>query len=134
MQERATSEERMRQEEAERTALNMQKQEKARQDSIFAEQKKAADAEKKRNMWMVIGCVILAVGCFAGNQVLQHFRSIKNQKNMMEMQQNIVKQAENEAKRQARNYSRQKTGELANKTKQYGKQAPKGNKPKNVSI
>ena len=50
------------------------------------------------------------------------------------MQQNIVKQAENEAKRQARNYSRQKTGELANKTKQYGKQAPKGNKPKNVSI
>ncbi len=46
LQERATSEERMRQEEAERTALNMQKQEKARQDSIFAEQKKAADAEK----------------------------------------------------------------------------------------
>ena len=134
LQERATSEERMRQEEAEKNALYLQKQEKARQDSIAAEQKKAADAEKKRNMWMVIGCVILAVGCFAGNQVLQHFRSIKNQKNMMEMQQNIVKQAENEAKRQARNYSRQKTGELANKTKQYGKQAPKGNKPKNVSI
>ncbi len=143
LQEIATSEEKKRQEEAEKTALNMQKQEKARQDSIAAEQKKTADAEKKRNMWMLIGGAILAVGCFAGNQVLQHFRSIKNQKNMMEMQQNIVKQAENEAKRQARNYSRQKTGELVSKAKQnkndylqnkMGKQINKGNKPRNFSI
>ena len=130
-------------EEAEKTALNMQKQEKARQDSIAAEQKKTADAEKKRNTWMIIGGIILALGCFAGNQVLQHFRSIKNQKNMMEMQQNIVKQAENEAKRQARNYSRQKTGELVSKAKQnkndylqnkMGKQINKGNKSRNFSI
>ena len=100
-----------------------------------------AEAEKKRNIWMIIGGVILAALCFIGNQVFQHFRNIRNQRSMMEMQQDIARRAENEAKRHAQNYARRKTNEVVNnarrstqemvrnKVKQSG-----GNKPKNISI
>lgn len=90
---------------------------------------------------MIIGGVILAALCFIGNQVFQHFRNIRNQRSMMEMQQDIARRAENEAKRHAQNFARRKTNEVVNsarrstqelvrnKVKQSG-----GNKPKNISI
>ena len=74
-----------------------------RQDSIAAVEKEQAEKEKKRNLWLIIGGVILGVLGFILNQVIQHFRNIKNQKNIMAMQENVVKRAENEAKRRTRN-------------------------------
>ncbi len=114
----------------------------ARQDSISIAQEKKAEAEKERNLWLIIGGVILAGLCFIGNQFLQHFRNIRNQRSMMEMQQHIAHQAEYEAKRHAQNYARRKTNDAANKIKQSGqdimrnKAKPQGNKqkPRNFSI
>ena len=114
----------------------------ARQDSISIAQEKKAEAEKKRNLWLIIGGVIFAGLCFIGNLFLQHFRNVRNQRNMMEMQQHIAHQAEYEAKRHAQNYARKKTNDVANKIKQSGqdmmrnKAKPQGNKqkPKNFSI
>ena len=90
---------------------------------------------------MIIGGTILGAVCFVGNQFFQHFRNISNQKSMMEMQKDIARRAENEAKRHAQNFARKKTDEVVNnarrstqemvrnKVKQSG-----GNKPKNISI
>lgn len=119
--------------------------EKAEQDSIrdAQEKKSAVEQEKreKRNLWMIIGGVILAALSFIGNQVFQHFRVLRNQRNMMEMQQSIASRAEYEAKRHAQNYARRKTNEviynarrgaqeaLRNKNNQRG-----GNKSKKMSI
>ena len=67
---------------------------------------KIAQVEKKkeqRNIWMIVGGVLLAILMFVGNQTFQHFRNVKNQKSMMDMQANAVKLAESEAKRRARN-------------------------------
>lgn len=75
----------------------------ARQDSIAAVAQQKAEKEKKRNLWLIIGGVILAILGFVGNQTLQHFRNLKNQRSIMEMQENAVRRAENEAKRRARN-------------------------------
>ena len=64
------------------------------------QQQEEAEKGKKRNMWLMIGAAILGVLGFGGNQVAQHMRSTKNQKSMMEMQQNAIKRAENPAPEQ----------------------------------
>ena len=117
------------------------KREQARQDSIAVAQQKQAEAEKKRNIWMIIGGVILAALCFIGNQVFQHFRNIRNQRSMMEMQQDIARRAENEAKRHAQNFARRKTNEVVNNARRSTRELVRnkvkqsgGNKPKNISI
>lgn len=88
---------------AELEAKKAEQQALARQDSIAAAAEEKAEEDKKRNLWLIIGGVVLAILGFVGNQVLQHFRNAKNQKSIMDMQANVVKQAENEAKRRARN-------------------------------
>ncbi len=92
----------------------------ARQDSIAIAQEEKAEAEKKRNLWLIIGGVILAGLCFIGNQFLENFRNVRNQRSMMEMQQQIAHRVESEAKRHAKNYARRKTNDVANKVKQSG--------------
>ena len=74
-----------------------------RNDSIANAQQIASEKEKKRNLWMIIGGIILAILAFIGNQIFQGIRNKKNQMRMMDMQQNIADKAEAEAKRQARN-------------------------------
>ena len=76
---------------------------KAQNDSIANAQQIASEKEKKRNLWMIIGGIILAILAFIGNQIFQGIRNKKNQMRMMDMQQNIADKAEAEAKRQARN-------------------------------
>lgn len=141
LERKASSEAEKAQIEAETLARLERERALARQDSISVVQQKKAEAEKKRNVWMIVGGGIFAVLCLVGNQVFQHFRNIRNQRSMMEMQQNIARQAENEAKRQARNFARRKTDEVVrnaqkstqemmrNKVKQSG-----GNKPNKISI
>lgn len=128
--------------EEERQLKMAEEQEKARQDSIAAAEQLQAKAEKERNIWMLAGGAVLAVLCFVGNQVFQHFRSMKNQKNMIEMQQSIARQAENEAKRRARSLARSQTKQVMNGTMRKGQdvvrkkatQAGSKTKPKNISI
>lgn len=109
--------------EAERQAMQTAQQERVRQDSIQTAEQQRQTEEKKQNQWLILGVVGLAVVGFIGNQVFQHFRNIRNQKNMMEMQQSIARQAENEAKRRAREVVRNKTHQAANKAVSQGKKA-----------
>jgi len=88
---------------AERKAQQAAERAQARQDSLAAVAQMKADEEKKRNLWLMIGGVVLAILGFVGNQVLQQRRNAKNQKNIQEMQNSMAKRAEDEARRRARN-------------------------------
>lgn len=141
LEEKASSEAKRTQLEADNLVQLEKKREQARQDSIVVAQQKQAESEKKRNIWMIIGGLFLAAVCFVGNQIFQHFRNIKNQRSMMEMQQKIARRAENEAKRHAQNYARRKTNEVVNNARKstqkmvHNKMKESGgNKPKNISI
>lgn len=106
---------------AELQAKKAQAQAQARQDSIAAATKQQADADRKQNLWLIIGGFVFAIFAFLGNQTLQYFRNEKNQKSIMDMQQNVVKRAENEAKRRARNMAQSQIkriqGEARRKTR-----------------
>ena len=96
---------------------------KAEQDAI-REAEEAKEAQRqKRNIWMIIGGVILAILGFGGNQVIQHVRNSKNQKSMMEMQQSLVKQAEGDAKRRVRSIATNTARQTVNKARSTGRQA-----------
>lgn len=107
--------------EAELLAKRAEEQALARQDSIAAATQQKAEEDRKQNLWLIIGGVVLAFLGFVGNQVFQHFRNVKNQKNIMDMQQNVVKRAEDEAKRRARNVAQSQInrvqGEARRKTR-----------------
>ena len=89
-------------------------EQRARQE---AERQEEAKREKKRTLWMIIGGLGIAVFGFAGNQVMQHIRNVKNQKNMMSMQQSIVEQAEAEVNRRARAAVRSQERNVVNDVK-----------------
>jgi len=88
---------------AEQKAQQAAERAQARQDSLAAVAQMKAEEDKKRNLWLMIGGVVLAILGFVGNQVLQQRRNAKNQKNIEEMQKNMAKRAEDEARRRARN-------------------------------
>lgn len=103
--------------EAEEKAQKAAEQAQARQDSIAAVAQQKAEEDKKRNLWLMIGGVALAVLAFVGNQVAQHFRNAKNQKNVIDMQNAVAKQAEQEAKRRARNIAQEQARQARNEMK-----------------
>lgn len=128
---------------AELQAKLAEEQAQARQDSIAAAAQQKAEEDRKQNLWLIIGGVILAVLAFVGNQTFQHFRNVKNQKSIMDMQQNVVRRAEDEAKRRARNMARSQInrvqGEARRKTRSainegIGKIGKKGKGNKGISI
>jgi len=88
---------------AELKAKLAEEQAQARQDSIAAAAQQKAEEDRKQNLWLIVGGVILAILAFVGNKAFEHFRNAKNQKNMIEMQKSIAKRAEDEAKRRSRN-------------------------------
>lgn len=129
------------QHEAEERARREAAEIQTRNDSIMAEQQVQAEKEKKRNFWMIIGGVILAILAFIGNQVFQIFRNNRNQKNMMDIQQSIANRAEAEAKRRARNAIRSTTNRTNNQSKNEAHDAVRkkttvkvNGKSKNLSI
>ena len=129
------------QEEAEAKAKREAEEIQARNDSIMAAQQEQAEKDKERNLWMIIGGVILAILAFIGNQVFQSFRNNRNQKNMMNIQQSIANQAEAEAKRRARNAIRSTTNRTVNQAKSEVREAVRkkttikvNGKSKNLSI
>lgn len=126
---------------AEQEAQKAQQEQQAKADSIAAETQKQAEKSQKRTIWMIIGGAILAVACFVGNQVFQHFRSISNQRSMQEMQDRMVKQAESEAKRRAQSYAHNKVHQAKNMARNSARDAlqgiktnkgPKNNGPKSI--
>ena len=128
---------------AELQAKLAEEQAQARQDSIAAAAQQKAEEDRKQNLWLIIGGVILAILAFVGNQTFQHFRNVKNQKSIMDMQQNVVRRAEDEAKRRARNMARSQInrvqGEARRKTRSaitdgIGKIGKKGKGNKGISI
>lgn len=100
-------------------------------DSAAAEAQKKADAEAEKNRkqqwWMFIIAAVLGVLGFGGSQVAQHVRNNRNQRNMMDLQNNVVKRAENEAKRRAQSLARNKTHQAVNKVRTKGRQAVRSN-------
>lgn len=117
LEQKATEEEK----EAQRAAENAAKREadalQAKNDSTIAAQQEQAEKDKKKNMWMMIGGIVLAILAFIGNQLFQNYRNSKNQKNMMNIQQNIAAEAEAEAKRRARNAARNATNHATDQVK-----------------
>ena len=99
---------------------------KAQNDSIANAQQIASEKEKKRNLWMIIGGIILAILAFIGNQVFQGVRNKRNQMRMMDMQQNIADKAEAEAKRQALNAIRTQRNRIEAGAKQKVSDAVRG--------
>lgn len=104
----------------------------AQEQALIAQQKAEEDARQKeaeekvriqeekqqeRTLWMIIGGVILAILAFIGNAVFKHFRDIRNQKSIIEMQESLAKQAEHEASRRSREIIRNKAHQVANKGK-----------------
>lgn len=90
---------------------------KAQQDSLAVAEQKAAEKSRKQKTWMILGGIVLAVFGYAGNQVLQHFRNISNQRSIMEMQESIARQAESKARGQARRYVNNQIREIGKKPK-----------------
>lgn len=129
--------------EAERRAKQLEEQERARQDSIATAIQKKEDENRKNNLWLIIGGVILAILVFIGNQAFQHFRNVKNKKDILKMQQDAVKRAEEEAKRRARNIARSQVNNVRGETRRkisssinsgMNKIAKKGKGNKGISI
>lgn len=141
LEEKASAAQIAAQEEAEAKAKREAEEIQARNDSIMAAQQEQAEKDKERNIWMIIGGVILAILAFIGNQVFQSFRNNRNQKNMMNIQQSIANQAEAEAKRRARNAIRSTTNRTVNQAKSEVREAVRkkttikvNEKSKNLSI
>ena len=84
------------------------------------------DKEKKRNIWMIIGGVLLAILLFVGNQVLQSFRNIRTQRSMMQMQQDATKRAQNMARGKAKSEIRKQTNKVTGQVRQKGQTIIRG--------
>lgn len=131
---------------AQEQALIQQQKQEAEAQQKAAEEKAREQEEKqqKRTLWMIIGGVILAILGFIGNAIFKHFRDIRNQKSIMQMQESLARQAEHEAGRRSREIIRNKAHQVANKgrsqirnkmnnrtTNNAGKQ-PRNNKPRSI--
>lgn len=115
----------------------------AQNEAEAAQQKEDAEKNRKRSVWMIIGGGLVAAGAFVGNQLLQNHRNRKNQKDMMEMQQSLVRKAENEAKRRTIGKARSEMTHAVNKArgsaeksikKGVGKVTGKKMNKKNITI
>jgi len=101
-------------------------------DRCDTEVKKMDDAKKRRNIWMIIGMILLGILMFIGNQLFQHFRNLRNQKRMEDMQNKMVNRAQNEAKLRARNMVRSKVNRVQNAARQKSRDAVRNGVKKGV--
>lgn len=92
-------------------------EEEARQQEAEEKARIQEEKQQKRTLWMIIGGVILAILAFIVNAIFKHFRDVRNQKSIMEMQESLAKQAEHEASRRSREIIRNKAHQVANKGK-----------------
>ena len=85
--------------------------------------KKIEDSAKRRNMWLIIGGVLLAVLMFVGGQVAQHLRNKKNMASIQNTQAEITKRAENEARRRAQGAVRSKISRVESEVRNKSRDA-----------
>lgn len=117
LEEQSSSEQQALRQEAEQKARDEAQALQNKNDSIAAAQKMEAEKEKKRNLWMILGGIVLSILAFVGNQFFQSVRNKNNQLRMMDMQQHIADKAEAEAKRRARNAIRSQRNKVVNETR-----------------
>lgn len=91
--------------------------EEARQKEAEEKARIQEEKQQKRTLWMIIGGIILTILSFIGNAVFKHFRDVRNQKSIMEMQESLAKQAEHEARRRTGEIVRNKAHQVAQKGK-----------------
>lgn len=121
----------MERERAERESQLAMAREQARQDSIAAVAEQKQRKERQQNMIMLIGGVCLAALAFVGNQYFQHRRNKKNQQDLLDMQQSMVKRAENDAKYRAKSTANNKAYQMSRDSKQKVSEKAIGKKNKN---
>lgn len=97
------------------------------------EVKKREEQKKRRKIWMIIGGILLSALMVVGNQTLQHFRNLRNQKGIEDMQEKIVRRAESEAKRRAQSVVRNKVNRLENATRQKSREIVRNSVNKGVN-
>ena len=91
-----------------------------------AELKKIEDGKKKRNILLIVLGILLGILLFVGNQLMQHFRNLRNMKSMEDAQNKIAKRAEDEAKRRAHAAIRSKISTAQGKARQKQNEAVRG--------
>ena len=80
--------------------------------------KEIEDGKKRRNIWLIVGGILLMVLMFVGNQTFNHFRNLKNQKGIEKMQNSIAKRAQDEARRRAQSMARSKINKVQSQIRQ----------------
>lgn len=114
-------------------------------DKCDNEIKRIEEAGKRRSLFMIVGGILLGILFFVGNQLVQHFRNLRNMKSMEDVQNKIAKRAEDEALRRAQNTARSKVNRIQAQVSQKSHDAVKTrvnntvknigkNTKKNVSI
>lgn len=104
-------------------AAQQKAEEEAKQKEADEKARQQEEKQQKRTLWMIIGGVVLAVLGFVGNGIFKHFRDVRNQKSIMEMQESIARQAQHEAGRRSREIVRNKAHQVANRGKSRMRQA-----------
>lgn len=102
------------------------KEEEARQKEAEDKIREQEEKQQKRTIWMIVGAVVLGILAFIGNAVFRHFRDIRNQKSIMQMQESIARQAQHEACRRSQEIIRNKAHQAANKGKGKLRESLKG--------
>lgn len=115
LKEQAQNEARFAEAEAKSEQARQAQEEKERIKAQENEAKVQQEQQKKRTVWMIAGGVILAILGFVGNALFKHFQNIRNQRNIMEMQESIARQAQHEAGRRAQEIVRNKAHVAVNK-------------------
>ena len=74
--------------------------------------------KERRNIFSIIGAILLGILIIAGSMVFQHFRNIRNIKNMEEAQNQIARRAQDEARRRAQNAVRSRVNRVQGQVRQ----------------
>lgn len=85
--------------------------------------KEIEDGKKKRNIWLIIGGVLLMVLMFVGNMTFTHFRNLQNKKDIDKMQQSMAKRAQDEARRRAQSLARSRVNKVQSEVRQKSRDA-----------
>lgn len=93
---------------------------KAKISVLEEKEKQEAKDKQKRNIWMIIGGVLLAILLFVGNQVLQGVRNRRNQRNMMQMQKEATNRAQSMARSKIQGEVRKQTNKAVGKARKEG--------------
>lgn len=82
--------------------------------------------KKKRNIWMIIGGILMAILLFLGNQVIQTFRNRRTQRNIMQMQKDATNRAKSMARSKTQGAINKQTNKIIKKARTEGQNIIRG--------